>query len=50
MSVWYDLMITGWPSQVFGRLRRKVSALSRHHAYHQKVGITNDPDRRELAG
>ena len=35
--------ITGWPDAVESRLRRKVGALSRHGAFHKKIGITNNP-------
>lgn len=38
--------ITGWPSAASARLRRTISAISRRGAYHRKIGITNDPERR----
>ena len=46
MIIYDEPLATGWPSTVFSTLRRKVGALSRHQGYHQKVGITNFPERR----
>ena len=45
MVIW-GRMITGRPITAETILRRKVGALARHRGFHQKVGITNDPDRR----
>ena len=42
----YAYCVTGWPSGLKSRLTRKVGALSRHGAFHQKVGITDNPERR----
>ena len=42
--------VTGWPSQIEGRLHRKMGALQRHGAAHLKIGITNDPVRRWREG
>ena len=38
--------ITGWPDQVESSIRRSIGQLCRHGSHHQKVGITNDPQRR----
>jgi hypothetical protein len=47
MGVVYDQpLTTGWPSLALSTLRRKIGAHARHHAFHQKVGITNWPERR----
>jgi hypothetical protein len=45
MMIFYK-EITGWPIGIETRLRKKVGALWRHGAYHQKIGITNNPERR----
>lgn len=37
---------TGLPNHVEGNLHRTIGALSRHWAFHQKVGITANPDDR----
>ncbi len=42
----YAYCVTGWPSGLKPRLVRKVGALSRHGGFHQKVGITGNPEIR----
>ena len=46
MSVCWGRDCRGWPSVVLPTVRRKVGALSRHGRFHQKIGITNWPERR----
>jgi hypothetical protein len=43
-------LIKGAPDHVESSLRRTLGALTRHGDFHQKVGITNDPDRRWRQG
>lgn len=50
MSVYYDYLISGRPDDVLERLTRKIGAVSRWGAFHQKVGITNNPERRWAMG
>jgi hypothetical protein len=50
MSVYFDEMLQGTPSQILSRLARKIGAHARHGAHHQKVGITNNPQRRWSTG
>lgn len=42
----YDRSLTGWPTGVMGRLHLKLGALTRHGAFHMKIGISNKPTRR----
>jgi hypothetical protein len=42
----YDNFITGHPTTILGNLKRSLGAYSRHGDFHQKVGLTNNPDRR----
>lgn len=45
MKLQYDAD-TGWPSQLSGRLKRRISALTRRSSAF-KVGITNWPEKRK---
>lgn len=50
MSIVRSSAITGHPTTVLTRLRRKVGALGRHGGFHLKVGITANPESRWSRG
>ena len=48
MEINYDNIKTGWPSEVFPNLRRRVSQYRRSSASF-KIGFTSNPTRRATA-